>query len=56
MKLIPLYKPYYDKAEKDAVFNVLKSGKLSRSRELINFEKNFAKYVNKKYAIFTPKL
>lgn len=51
MKQIPLYKPFYDKAEKDAVFNVLKSGKLSRSKELISFEKNFAKYVNKKYAI-----
>lgn len=51
MKLIPLYKPYYDKAETDAVLNVLKSGKLSRSNELINFEKNFAQYVNKKYAV-----
>lgn len=51
MKPIPLYKPYYDKDETSAILNVLKSGKLSRSKELVSFEKNFARYVYKKYAI-----
>lgn len=48
---IPLYKPYFDNDEVKAVLRVLKSGKLSRSKEIHNFEKNFAKYVNKKYAV-----
>lgn len=48
---IPLYKPYFDNDEVNAVLKVLKSGKLSRSKEINNFEKNFAKYVNKKYAV-----
>lgn len=48
---VPLYKPYFDNNEVKAVLKVLKSGKLSRSKKTRNFEKNFAKYVNKKYAI-----
>lgn len=48
---VPLYKPYFDNDEVKAVLRVLKSGKLSRSKETRNFEKNFAKYVNKRYAV-----
>ena len=51
MTTIPLYKPYFDNDEVNAVLKVLKSGKLSRSKEIRNFEKNFAKYVDKKYAV-----
>ncbi len=48
---IPLYKPYISKNEEDAISNVLKSGKLSRGEEVEAFEKEFATYVGKKYAV-----
>lgn len=48
---IPLYKPYISKNERSAVLRVLKSGKLSKGREVEHFEEEFAKYVGKKYAI-----
>ena len=48
---IPLFKPYIRKEEIDAVLRVLKSRKLSRGFEVEKFEKEFAKYTNKKYAI-----
>ncbi|MEI6553137.1 MAG: DegT/DnrJ/EryC1/StrS family aminotransferase [bacterium] len=48
---IPLYKPYIGDEEKGAVLRVLKSRKLSRGKEVENFEKEFAQYVGKKYAI-----
>jgi len=48
---IPLYKPYISKKEIGAVLRVLKSKKLSRGQEVKNFEKDFAKYTNRKYAV-----
>lgn len=48
---IPLYKPYISSNEMSAVSRVFKSGKLSRGIEIELFEKEFASYVGKKYAI-----
>ena len=48
---IPLYKPYIGEEEKDAVLRVLKLGKLSRGKEVEEFEKDFAQYSGKKYAV-----
>ncbi len=48
---IPLYKPHIGKEETGAVSRVLKSGKLSRGKETEDFEKEFARYTKKKYAI-----
>ncbi|MFA7252242.1 MAG: DegT/DnrJ/EryC1/StrS family aminotransferase [Candidatus Paceibacterota bacterium] len=48
---IPLYKPYIDRKTQSAVLRVLTSGKLSRGPEVERFEKEFAKYTNKKYAV-----
>ncbi len=48
---IPLYKPYIGKREINAVLRVLKSKKLAKGRETEKFEKEFAKYVGRKYAI-----
>lgn len=48
---IPLFKPYISDNETNAVFRVLKSGKLSRGKETEMFEKEFANYIGKKYAI-----
>jgi perosamine synthetase len=48
---IPLYKPYISKNEIGAVLRVLKSKKLSRGQEVEGFEREFAKYTNKKYAV-----
>ena len=48
---IPLYKPYIGSEEKKEVLRVLKSEKLSRGMEIEFFEKDFASYVKKKYAI-----
>ena len=50
---IPLYKPYISDKETKAVLRVLKSKKLSRGKEVELFEKEFANYVGKKYAIAT---
>lgn len=48
---IPLYKPYISDKEVSAVTGVLKLGKLSRGKEVELFEKEFANYIGKKYAI-----
>lgn len=48
---IPLYKPYISYKEVNAMLRILKSGKLSRGNETVLFEKEFANYVGKKYAI-----
>jgi len=48
---IPLYKPYISQREIKAVVNVLKSGKLSKGQEVEYFEREFADYVGKKYAV-----
>jgi len=48
---IPLYKPYISGEEVNAVTNVLKLGKLSRGNKVELFEKEFANYIGKKYAI-----
>lgn len=48
---IPLFKPYITNNEVSAVLRVFKSGKLSRGPEVELFEKEFARYVGKRYAI-----
>jgi len=48
---IPLYQPVFDKEEEKAVIKVIRSKKLSRGPEIEQFEKDFAKFVCKKYAI-----
>lgn len=48
---IPLFKPYISDNETNAVLRVLKSGKLSRGKETEEFEKEFANYIGKKYAV-----
>ena len=48
---IPLYKPYISDKEVNAMSRVLKSQKLSKGNETVLFEKEFANYVGKKYAI-----
>ena len=50
---IPLYKPYISKNEVEAISRVLKQGKLSRGSEVESFEKEFAQYIGKKFAIAT---
>lgn len=50
---IPLYKPHISDKEMSAVSRVLRLGKLSRGKEVELFEKEFANYVGKKYAIAT---
>lgn len=49
--MIPLYKPYIGKAEIEAISRVLKSGKLTRGKEVEDFERDFAIYTNQKYAV-----
>lgn len=51
--MVPLYKPYFGREEKAAVLKVLKSSTLSKGKEAESFEKLFAKYVGKKYAVST---
>ncbi|MDO8658872.1 MAG: DegT/DnrJ/EryC1/StrS aminotransferase family protein [Candidatus Levybacteria bacterium] len=48
---IPLYRPYISENEVSAILRVLKSRKLSKGKEVELFEKEFAHYVGKKYAI-----
>ena len=48
---IPLFKPYIGHEEMNAVSRVLKSKKLTRGQEVEGFEKEFASYVGKKYAV-----
>lgn len=50
---IPFSKPTLGKEEKDAVCRVIDSGWLAAGKETEEFEKEFAKYVGAKYAIFT---
>ncbi len=51
--MISFSKPTIGKEETDAVNRVLKSGWLAAGKETELFEKEFAKYVGVKYAIFT---
>ena len=48
---IPLFKPYITNDEFVAVQRTMKSGKLTRGNEVETFEKEFAQYVKKKFAI-----
>ena len=51
-KKIPLYKPYITNKEKEYVNQALDSGWISSKGEFVDkFEKDFAKYVDRKYAI-----
>ena len=51
-KKIPLYKPYITSKEKEYVNQALDSGWISSRGEFVDkFEKNFAKYIDRKYAI-----
>lgn len=49
--MIPLYKPYIGRKEIEAVLRVLKSGKLSRGKEVEKFEEEFANFTKQKHAI-----
>lgn len=49
--MIPLYKPQIGEKETEAVLRVLKSGKLTRGKEVEKFEREFAAYTKQKYAI-----
>lgn len=51
MENVPLYKPYISRNEVNAVRRVLKSGKLTKGKEVDGFEKEFSGYVGKKYSI-----
>lgn len=48
---IPLYKPYLGEEEKKMLGNVIDSKMLSRGPFVEEFESEFAKYTNRKYAI-----
>lgn len=48
---IPLYKPEIGLDEENAVMRVLRSGFLSKGKEVQVFETEFALYVDKKYAV-----
>lgn len=48
---IPLFKPHIDKACLRSVAAVFRRGKLSRGIEVERFEKSFAQFVGKKYAV-----
>jgi|SRR3989338_9924427 len=48
---IPLYRPYINSNIFGAVARVMESRKLSRGKEVEDFESEFARYVGKKYAI-----
>jgi perosamine synthetase len=50
-KKVPLSRPSISQMEIDAVTSVLKSGRLSRGQEIINFENEIAKKVGVKYGI-----
>ena len=45
MKLIPVAKPEIGKAERKAVDRVMRSGMLAQGPEVLNFEKEFSKFV-----------
>ena len=51
--MIPFSRPSISKEEEQAVIKVLRSGWLAAGPETEAFEKEFAKYVGVKYAIFT---
>lgn len=51
MMKIPLYQPSLNKREEEAALNVIRSGKLSRGLEVDLFEKEFADFVGKEYAV-----
>ena len=50
-KFIPFFKPSFSKAEQEAVLRVLHSGWLTTGCETLAFEKEFATFVNSKYAL-----
>jgi perosamine synthetase len=49
--MIPLYKPHVGRREIRAVWRVLKSRVLTRGKEVLKFEKEFAAFTKQKYAI-----
>ena len=50
-KFVPFFKPSFSKAEEEAVLRVLHSGWLTTGSETLAFEKEFAEFVNTKYAL-----
>lgn len=51
MKISPYSKQSINKADIKNVVRILKSDFITQGPEILNFEKNFAKYVNSKYAV-----
>ena len=51
MKISPYSKQSLNKADIKNVVRILKSDFITQGPEILNFEKNFAKYVNSKYAV-----
>lgn len=50
-KTIPFFAPSFSEEEEQAVVRILKSGWLTTGKETLNFEEEFAKFVDSKYAI-----
>lgn len=48
---IPSYRPYFDEAEKKSVCAILDSRLAPASRSVDVFEKNFSRYIGRKYAV-----
>ena len=51
MTIIPYGKHFIDEADIDAVINILRNGPLTQGPQIEEFEHEFAKYVNSKYAV-----
>lgn len=49
--MIKVAQPYFGTEEREAVSRVIASGNVASGEEVKNFEKEFAKHVNKRYAI-----
>ena len=51
MTIIPYGKHFIDEADIEAVINILRNGPLTQGPQIEEFEHEFAKYVNSKYAV-----
>ena len=51
MKISPYSKQSIDNRDIRSVLKILKSDFITQGPEILKFEKNFAKYVNSKYAV-----
>ncbi|MBP8591237.1 DegT/DnrJ/EryC1/StrS aminotransferase family protein [Candidatus Shapirobacteria bacterium] len=51
MAKIPLYQPILGEEEEKAILKVIRSRKLSNGLEVDHFEREFARFIGKKYAV-----